>query len=262
MAGELEKQAETLVNDVQKALGGQSNDFRPLINDLQDMKSKDRAPGSTTDFSQMLALANQKLDAKFPTPFKDFDLTDIRSIEINGKQQMAAVLRNGKGNELALAENGMAISLVPDGKYTLNFDKGYGIINVPQADGRDHPVRITHPDGQISAYTYNINDRSGQPATTAEYAPNGQLISSYSRSGASTWNKTGGQGPDTIAGTVNVTASGNHELHMAGNTTLVRCADGSTYSVINGVESPHSPATPRQQANSGPFPMNGNGSKR
>lgn len=96
-----------------------------------------------------------------------------------------------------------------------------------QGDGKAHPTKIVHPDGQTTTYTYDSN---GNPNSVVEWK-DGNKFSEYKASGdGTTWNKVSGDAnlPPQLRGKLSVGDDGSHQFvdSVTGN-TFVRRADGS-----------------------------------
>lgn len=96
-----------------------------------------------------------------------------------------------------------------------------------QGDGKAHPTKIVHPDGQTTTYEYDSN---GNPSSVVEWK-DGNKFSEYKASGdGTTWNKVSGDAnlPPQLRGKLSVGDDGSHQFvdSVTGN-TFVRRADGS-----------------------------------
>ncbi len=95
-----------------------------------------------------------------------------------------------------------------------------------QGDGKAHPTRIVHPDGQTTTYTY---DKNGNPNSVVEWK-DGNKFSEYKTNDGTTWTKAAGDAnlPPQLVGKLSVGDDGAHKFvdSVTGN-TFVRNADGS-----------------------------------
>lgn len=247
MAGDnttdIENKANRIVTDVVQTHDSQG--MRTLIHDIQDMQSNSR-----DSFPAIMRSANQKLDAAAPQFFG--------SVDIVGVDNGALVLKNTKTNE--------TFGITPDGQMTipgarhLSNRDGSSLDLARQADGKEHPVRVTHPDGQMSIYTYDANG----PKSVTELSPQGQLQARYER-GNGGWNKAAGAGPDMIPGSLTVTDDGTHRFRLPDGTITERHADGSTLVKNPGgqvVAHTDAVAARAQGGSHSPFTMGDGGAKK
>jgi len=212
MADNIETKSDKLVQDFKDGLPSQQ--FKPLINDIQNLDPKESAA--------VLKRANEKLDQQFPSQFGDVDIVGAH----DGKLVLKKV---STGETAEIPGDRQAAAATPnsgDKPHVKTKADGSTVEYLKQADGKEHPTKVVHPDGQTTVYTY---DQSGKPNSVSEFKPDGTLDKKYTCNDGKTWTKAqgGAMDPPTLIGSLNVGDDGSHNFTDQFGTTVTRRSDGS-----------------------------------